>query len=243
MPTPLRLRKLCVSTCVTSPVDASDVALMLVLSIYVLFYVLLGLWKVRYIAKHTFVAVAGMTEQTPTGELEKTLASHPSRYQVAEEAIVGKNAEELKAKMPELAQEDFTDPHHPLYGTVDEFGRPLPGWLEQITVRWELSSMSCDRIVIACVNTWMEDLCWGGLHLFGGVLHFKSTMILLLSQSWSTCSNLLGAIDGRSLSWSWYSQEHHKSELKCLKFHAALAFVNSVACQRTAPTSLPLHSL
>ena len=208
MPTPLRLRKLCVSTCVTSPVDASDVALKLVLSIYVLFYVLLGLWKVRYIAKHTSVAVAGMTEQTPTGELEKTLASHPSRYQVAEEAIVGKNAEELKAKMPELAQEDFTDPHHPLYGTVDEFGRPLPGWLEQITVRWELSSMSCDRIVNACVNTWMWKIS-------AEVAFICLGLYCIWSPSWFCCFLILdlhapfmSLVNEGSLGRPWHSQEH-----------------------------------
>ena len=77
-----------------------------------------------------------MTEQTPVGELERQLGSHPSKFQVAEAAVVGKNADELKQKMPELGQEDFTDPNHPQYGTVDEFGRPLPSWTEQITVRY-----------------------------------------------------------------------------------------------------------
>lgn len=80
-----------------------------------------------------------MTEQTPVGEAEKVLGSHPSRFEVAERASVpGKGFEDGKvSEYPELnTTEDFTDPQHPLYGTVDEYGRRLPGWLEQITVRY-----------------------------------------------------------------------------------------------------------
>lgn len=36
----------------------------------------------------------------------------------------------------DVPEEDFLDPKHPLYGTVDEYGRALPGWLDQITVRY-----------------------------------------------------------------------------------------------------------
>lgn len=45
------------------------------------------------------------------------------------DALVGKA---LEADQP---LEDFLDPRHPQYGSVDEHGRPLPGWLDQITVR------------------------------------------------------------------------------------------------------------
>ena len=31
--------------------------------------------------------------------------------------------------------EDFMDPQHPLYGEVDEHGRKIPAWHEQITIR------------------------------------------------------------------------------------------------------------
>lgn len=43
-------------------------------------------------------------------------------------------------KIPDLGDfaqvsEDFLDPNHPLYGTMDENGRRIPGWIEQITIR------------------------------------------------------------------------------------------------------------
>lgn len=78
-----------------------------------------------------------MTEQTPVGELEKQLGSHPSRFEVAQNRIVPKTVDDLPSKVPEIGKEDFTDPNHPLYGEVDEYGRQLPGWLEQITIRWD----------------------------------------------------------------------------------------------------------
>lgn len=70
----------------------------------------------------------------PKSDTETVLQHTPGAYEVAEGKLTGIHPSKFPSE--ELnASEDFLDPKHPLYGTVDEYGRPLPGWLEQITVR------------------------------------------------------------------------------------------------------------
>ena len=79
-----------------------------------------------------------MGEFVRNGEGEVAIANDPKAFEVAEEAATGvltkENEEEYEGEAFS-GGEDFTDPTHPLYGTVDEHGRALPGWLDQITFR------------------------------------------------------------------------------------------------------------
>ena len=97
------------------------------------------LWFVKFLpllTKFSLIAWAVSTmEGNIVNDAETKLGNHPSRFEIAQGPVLGKDAEELKNKLPELGVEDFTDPNHPLYGEVDEFGRQIPGWLDQITVR------------------------------------------------------------------------------------------------------------
>ena len=76
-----------------------------------------------------------MGEVAPKSAAETVLQRDPAAYEVAEEKVTG-FGQPGKFQSDDLGTgEDFLDPKHPQYGTVDEYGRPLPGWLEQITVR------------------------------------------------------------------------------------------------------------
>ena len=77
-----------------------------------------------------------MGEVVPKSEAETAIQRSPSAYAGAEKAVLGFQGVPGKYESDDLGQEeDFLDPKHPQYGTVDEHGRPLPGWLDQITVR------------------------------------------------------------------------------------------------------------
>ena len=77
-----------------------------------------------------------MGEFVHKGEAEIAIAKDPNAYEAAEEAAVGVHSKQTEEELKGfVGEEDFTDPSHPLYGQVDEHGRALPGWLEQITFR------------------------------------------------------------------------------------------------------------
>ena len=69
---------------------------------------------------------------------KQELVQDPSHFDEAGFYVVTKPTlpEGHRNGIPEVMKEDFTEPSHPLYGEVDEHGRNLPGWLEQITIRW-----------------------------------------------------------------------------------------------------------
>ena len=77
-----------------------------------------------------------MGEVVPKSEAETAIQRSPSAYAGAEKEVLAYQNVPGKFESDDLGQEeDFLDPKHPQYGTVDEHGRPLPGWLDQITVR------------------------------------------------------------------------------------------------------------
>jgi hypothetical protein len=76
--------------------------------------------------------MADMGEHVPKSAAETVLQKDPHAFEIAQEKVLGLQSNKIESFED---QGDFLDPQHPLYGTVDEHGRPLPGWLEQITVR------------------------------------------------------------------------------------------------------------
>ena len=96
-----------------------------------------------------------MGEFVRNGEAEVAIANDPKAFEVAEEAATGVLTKEIEEEYEDDAfsgGEDFTDPTHPLYGKVDEHGRALPGWLDQITFRQagSLSQLWQARIYSSC---------------------------------------------------------------------------------------------
>ena len=76
--------------------------------------------------------MASSVDHVPLSATEAALQEDPKAFEKAEEKVVGLTDHKIASFED---QGDFLDPKHPQYGTVDEHGRPLPGWIDQITVR------------------------------------------------------------------------------------------------------------
>lgn len=74
-----------------------------------------------------------MGERICKSEVEAVISHEPLAFELGKEEVVGSHPAKLEGQ---AFTEDFLDPRHPLYGSVDEHGRRLPGWLEQVTVRY-----------------------------------------------------------------------------------------------------------
>lgn len=76
-----------------------------------------------------------MGEATKKSDAELAIARNRRILEGAQEDVAGIHPKIVDNNDFTPFAEDFLDPQHPMYGTVDEHGRPIPGWLEQITVR------------------------------------------------------------------------------------------------------------
>lgn len=76
-----------------------------------------------------------MGEQTKKTDLELAIARNSRVLEGVQEDVAGLHPKAIDTANFTTFAEDFLDPQHPLYGTMDEHGRPIPSWLAQITIR------------------------------------------------------------------------------------------------------------
>ena len=76
-----------------------------------------------------------MGEQAKKSDAELAIARNSRVLEGAQEDVAGVHPKIIANNDFTPFAEDFLDPQHPLYGTLDEHGRPIPKWLEQITIR------------------------------------------------------------------------------------------------------------
>ena len=99
-----------------------------------------------------------MGEQAKKSDTELAIARNRRLLEGAQEDVAGIHPKVINNDDFAPFSEDFLDPQHPLYGTVDEHGRPIPGWMEQITVRFasfktcktQAKVVTCCRLVDCC---------------------------------------------------------------------------------------------
>ena len=89
-----------------------------------------------------------MGERAKKSDAESAIARNSRVLEGAQEDLAGLNPKVIDNNDFTPFAEDFLDPQHPLYGTMDEHGRRIPGWLEQITVRYQPLQVSCFHLAI-----------------------------------------------------------------------------------------------